>query len=329
MLSRDPTTGLGIRWRLHRIDPTTGRDILHRDVGGWLSAVHWSQHSFVVLEQRQPAPHAVVTAYRDGDLRPRWTKDLAKQPGQAELFSADRITERSEPKRPGLALDRPRFRDVGSGLIAIWAGRRTAFIDSASGKLIMMPHCSRLVDDGSRLWCNETDGASAYSYAGKQLSRVRGPRLAFPNLDPNANPIADRAQPVFIDGDGEAVAVDPTNGKVGAVYTPPGRGSAFGLTTLPATYTVGKYTFLIGEAGTLLVDPERHQVIWRNPTIKISDLPIPRGDDQMLIGDYDLDLVDLKTGVSTETVRSGTSYTVAIGERIAGVGQYELNLVRI
>lgn len=61
----------------------------------------------------------------------------------------------------GLALDRRRFREVGSGLIAVWAGQRTAFIDIAGGKLIMMPHCSRLVDDGSRLWCNETDGASA------------------------------------------------------------------------------------------------------------------------------------------------------------------------
>lgn len=167
------------------------------------------------------------------------------------------------------------------------------------------------------------------SYAGKQLFRVRGPRLAFPNLDPNADLAADRAQPVFIDSDGAAVAVDPTSGKVGAVYTPPGRGSAFGLTTLPATYTVGKYTFLTGEAGTLLVDPERHRVVWRHPTIKISDLPILHGDDQVLIGDSDHDLVDLTSGVNIETIKSGTSYTQALGERIARVGQDGLSLLRI
>lgn len=329
VLNRDPTTGLGIRWRLHLIDPGTGRDVVARDVRGWLTAVHGTGHSFVVLEQRQPSPHAVVTAYRDGDLRPLWTEDLAKQPGQKELFSADRITERSEPKRPGLALDRPRFREVGSGLLAIWAGQRTAFIDVASGKLIMMPHCSRLVDDGSRLWCNETDGASAYSYAGRRLFRVRGPRLAFPNLDPNADPGPDRSQPVFIDSDGAGVAVDPTSGKVGAVYTPPGRGSAFGLTTLPATYSVGTYTFLIGEAGTLLLDPERHRVIWRNPTITTSDLPMLHGDDEVLLGAYQLDAVDLISGVGLETISTGTSYTVALGDRIAGADENGISLLRI
>lgn len=51
VLSRDPTTKLGIRWRLHRIDPTTGQDTAGRTVDGWLTAVHWTRGVFVVLEQ--------------------------------------------------------------------------------------------------------------------------------------------------------------------------------------------------------------------------------------------------------------------------------------
>lgn len=185
----------------------------------------------------------MVTAYGEADLGRRWTQDLTAQPCQVELFSKGRITERTEPERPGLALDRPRFRDVGSGLLSIWAGQRTAFIDVADGGLVMMPHCSRLVDDGSRLWCNEADGASAYSCAGRKLFRVRGPRLAFPNLDLHAASGLDRGQPVFIKDDGQAVAVDAVNNKIGVAYTPPGRGSAFGLTILPAAYTAGSTRF--------------------------------------------------------------------------------------
>ena len=316
VVTRDPATGLGTRWQLHLLDPATGRDRATRDVDGWFTAVHWSGRAFVALEQRQPAPHAVVRGFAVSDLHDLWTVDLAGRPGQEEMFSEDRIVQRPEPDRPGLALDRPRIRDVGDGLLGVWAGQRTAFVDPADGRLVMMPHCSRLVDDGARLWCNEVDGATAYSYAGRRLVRVHGPRLAFPD-DDGVGVDTDRA--VFLDEDGAAVSVDVSTGKVGAPFTPPGRGSAFGVVTMPQEETAGGHSYLVGEAGAMLLDDRADRVVWRNPDVKVSDVPIPRGD-QVLVGAGRLTLVDLATGASRSDVRVDGLYAVEVGGRVAAVG---------
>jgi PQQ-like domain len=325
VLQRDPATGLGTRWRLHVLDPATGQDRATRDIEGWLTAVHWTGRAFVVLEQRQPAPHAVLRGFAATDLHPLWTRDLAHEPGQEEMFSEDRIIGRPEPERSGLALDRPRLRDVGHGLVAVWAGQRTAFVDPADGRLVMMPHCSRLVDDGSRLWCNEVDGVSGYSYAGRPTVRVRGPRLAFPGDDGVG---VDRNRPVFLDEDGAGVAVDPKTGAVGAAYTPPGRGSAFGETTMPSAETVGDRTFLIGEAGVMLLEPKKDGVVWRNPAITYSDAPIVLGDKVLLPSGRGSPLVDLATGATVSEASLEALFTVAVGDRIVGEGSEGISLLR-
>lgn len=323
VVRRDPATGLGTRWRLHVLDPATGADRTARDVDGWFSAVHWSGPAFVALEQRQPAPHAVVRGFSTSDLHELWSVDLVRRPGQADLFTENRVVLRPEPERPGLALDRPRLRDVGDGLMAVWAGLRTAFVDPADGRLVMMPHCSRLVDDGRRLWCNEVDGVTGYSYAGRQLVRVHGPRLAFPDDDGVG---LDRNRPVFLDDDGAAVAVDEETGTVGKPWTPPGRGSAFGTTTMPSTETAGGRTYLVGGAGAMLLDDREDRVRWRNPDITVADVPIPRGSE-VLIGASRLTRVDLATGTARGEVRTDGLYTVAVGDRVAGVGPEIISLV--
>ena len=325
VLERDPATGLGTRWRLHRLDLTTGQDRATRDVDGWFTAVHWSGTAFVALEQREPSPHAVVRGFATSDLHELWSVDLAREPGQEEMFSENRIVDRPEPERPGLALDRPRLRDVGHGLVAVWAGQRTAFVDPADGRLVMMPHCSRLVDDGSRLWCNEVDGATGYSYAGRPLVRVHGPRLAFPGDDGIG---VDHNRAVFLDDDGAAVSVDPETGRVGPPWTPPGRDSAFGLTTMPSAETAGKHTFVVGGAGTMLLDERQDRVVWRLPEVKGSDVPVLRGD-KALIGEGDLTLVDLATGRVDSQVRTDGLFTVGIGDRVAGVGPDSISLVQL
>lgn len=324
VLQRDAATGLGTRWRLHVLDPATGQDRATRDIDGWLTAVHWTGSAFVALEQRQPAPHAVLRGFAAADLHPLWTRDLAREPGQEEMFSENRIIGRTEPDRPGLALDRPRLRDVGHGLVAVWAGQRTAFVDPADGRLVMMPHCSRLVDDGSRLWCNEVDGVSGYSYAGSPTVRVRGPRLAFPGDDGVG---VDRNRPVFLDEDGAGVAVNPKTGAVGAPYTPPGRGSAFGETTMPSAETVGDRTFLIGEAGSMLLDPKEDGILWRNPVITYSDAPIVLGDKVLLPGGRRSPVVDLATGVTVSQAGLGSLFTLAVRDRIAGEGPEGISLL--
>lgn len=325
VLDRDPATGLGTRWRLHQLDPATGEDLRTRDVDAWVSAVHWTGTSFVLLEQRQPSPHAVLRAFAGDDLRPLWDTDLRSEPRHDELFSENRIVRREEPERPGLALDRPRLRDVGDGLVAVWAGQSTAFLDASDGRLVMFPHCSRLVDDRKRLWCNETDGASAYSYAGAKLFRIKGPRLAFPNDDGVG---IDRTRPVFIDDRGAGVSVNTSKGTVGRAYTPPGSGSAFGEVTMPSASTVGDHTFLVGKAGTMLLDPDADDVAWTNPDITLTDLPILLGD-RVLLGTSRLDAVELTTGRATGRVRIDATYVVQVGKRLAATGPDRLALVRV
>jgi outer membrane protein assembly factor BamB len=325
VLARDHATGLGTRWRLHLLDPGSGRDQATRDVDGWFTAVHWTGRVLVALEQREPAPHAVLRGFALTDLHELWSRDLASEPGQDEMFTENRVILRPEPERPGDVLDRPRLRDVGDGLVGVWAGQRTAFVDPGDGRLVLMPHCSRLVDDGTRLWCNEVDGATAYSYAGREVVRVRGPRLAFPGDDGVG---VDRNRPFFLDETGAGVAVDVTTGKVGEAYTPPGRGSAFGQPTEPSAETVGKRTFLIGEAGTMLVDPRQARVVWRVPAVVVGDAPIVVGDTA-LIGSYRRTVVDLATGTTKKEVRIDGLYAVAVGDQVAGVGPDSISLVRM
>lgn len=316
ILERDPATRAGKRWRLHLIDPADGHDRLTVDRDGWFTALHRSGSTIVAVEQRQPAPHAVLRGFGADDLRPRWSRDLLKVPGHDELFSADRIINRYDPAGNGMILDRPRFRDVGNGLLALWSGTRAAVIRPGDGSLIMMPHCSRLVDDGHRLWCNEVDGATSYSYAGKRLHRVTGPRLAFPDDDGIGT---DRNRPVFIDAGGAPVAVDLRTGTVGKRYSVPGAGSAFGMQTMPSAETVDGHTFLVGEGGAMLVDPHRDKIIWRNRYVRLTDPPLIIGDS-VLMGTGDLDVLDLRSGRRTAHVETEGTYVIKIGDRIAGVG---------
>jgi hypothetical protein len=335
LLDRDPATGLGRRWRLHLLDPRSGESRRSREVTGWISALHRSGDTLIILEQREPAPHAVLRGFDLATLQPRWELDLRQRPGHAAMFSEDRIIARKDPSRDGVVLDRPRFRDVGygpaaeqtggDGLVALWAGQRTAFVQPRSGTLIMMPQCSRLVDDGRRLWCNEPDGAASYSYAGKLLRRIDGPRLAFPRDDGVG---VDRNRPVFTDDDGAPVAVDLDTGKVGRPYSVPGAGSVWGMTTMPTIHSVGGHTLLVGKGGAMLVDPAADKINWLIPDITLSDPPILiKGE--LLLGNYIFDIVDLRTGKRVATAKTEGLYTVAIGDRIAGVGPELLCLQQI
>lgn len=334
VIDRDPRSGSGRRWLLQRLDPKTGEVIRRLEVDGWFSALHRSGDTVIALEQREPGPHAVLRGFDPQTLKQRWIRDLKDEPGQDEMFSENKVTNRKLPNQD-LVLDRPRFRDVGprtghgdeagTGLVALWAGGRTAFVQPQTGKLVMMPHCSRLVDDGKRLWCNEVAGAASYSYRGKLRHRIKGPRLAFPDDDGIG---VDRNRPVFIDDAGAPISVDRESGTVAGAYAAPGAGSVWGMKTTPSVESVGRYTFLIGGAGTMLVDPREDKIIWTNPSITNSDQPILRGREVMF-GNSNWDIVDLRTGKRRATFEAEGLYTVSIGDRIAGVGPEEICLQRL
>ncbi|WP_040282513.1 PQQ-binding-like beta-propeller repeat protein [Tessaracoccus massiliensis] len=172
--------GQGTGWTLHLLSPETGETTVSAEYGGWVAGIAVDQDHLILLEQRLPAPHAVVTGF-DGELNQAWQLDLSGVEGHDGLFSENRVWVRAERFPEGPALDRPRFRRVGDGLSALWIGTRTVFIDAATGELKGMPFCSRLVDDGSRLWCNDGPVAMAYDYDLRFVTRTeRGVRLAFP-----------------------------------------------------------------------------------------------------------------------------------------------------
>ncbi len=323
VLDRDPASGTGRQWRLQLLDPRTGETRRSSDVAGWFNVLHRAGDTVIILEQREPAPHAVLRGFDLATLQPRWQLDLSKQPGHDTMFSENRIIARKDPDHDDVVMDRPRLRDVGygasaeetgnSGLVALWAGLRTAFVQPRSGKLIMMPRCSRVVDDGRRIWCNEADGAASYSYAGKPLRRVVGPRLAFPGDDGDG---VDRNRPVFLDEIGTPISVDLDTGKVGKPYRTPA-GSE--LPTTMSTETVGDATVLGGDAGTALVHPTEDKIIWHSPYARFSS-SATLIKNELMVGFYRLDIVDFRTGERVATVRPEGLYQVTFGDRLAGVG---------
>ncbi|MFC7406764.1 hypothetical protein [Georgenia alba] len=337
VLERDQATGIGTRWRLHLLDPATGEDRATADVDAWASAVHVIDDTLVVLEEREPNPHAVVRGFST-ELEQVWSRDLSKQEGHDEMFSRNRIIGRDGAgvDRDGVVLDRPRFREVGQdgGTLAIWAGSRTAFLDPANGELVMMPHCSRLVDDGERLWCNEGNGVVAYSYRGERLHEVRTIRLLFPDTDGNGD--TDVTRPVFADDDGRIFSVDLDTGQVNGPFQDLGTGSAFGMPVAPAAGTSQGHTFVSGENGIVLLAPDADEVIWHNRDVDLTDPPIvrttPDGDVRdVLVGSFDTRALSMDTGqaVGPEINQPYGIYTGAVGDEIVGRGPEVLALLDV
>lgn len=329
-LQRDRATDLGTRWRLHLLDPATGQDARTADVEAWASAVHVAGETLMVLEEREPSPHAVVSGFT-AQLEPRWSLDLVGREHHDDLFSDDRIIGRPGPgvERDGPIMDRTRFRDVGprGRTVAIWAGMATAFVDPASGELLGLPWCSRLVDDGERLWCNEPDGAVAYSYGLDELHRVERIRLLFPGTDGGA--ATDVTRPVFADEDGRVFSVDRGTGHVNGPFADLGTGSAFGQTIEPSVSTSKGHTFISGENGLALLTPGSDELAWFNREVDNVDAPIVREDD-LLAGTFEFRLLSLSDGRERHVLRQPYGiYTVPVGEEIAGVGLDELALLDI
>ena len=326
-LERDRKTELGVRWRLHRLDPKTGKDQAEQDIDAWVTAVHLSGDTLVVLEQRRPAPHAVVSGYDATTLRQKWTVDLSEEDGHRDLFSPNRIIDRPEPKELNdLALDRPRFSDLNSGLVAIYAGQRTVFLKADSGKLVMMPHCTRPTDDGERIWCNTSLSAVAYSYRGKRLYPAEGVRLAAHDQDKRGK---DIRRPVFINKSGELFSVDLSSGEVLGRYAGMGTTDTWAGTLDPSAATVGDHTFIGGDEGIGLLDPEADKLVWTNDRVDVREVPILH-EDQVWFPDFGLTALRLRDGVAEwETEQLPGLYVLSVDGRVVGVGPEVVAVVEV
>lgn len=320
--AHDPASGLGTKWRVSLLDANTGREVRGIDFDGWLTMVHADGDRILLVEQRQPAPHAVLTVL-DASLKQVSQLDLKDQPQHDGMFSDNRIIVRNQPIPEGPALDRPRIRKVADGLTALWVGQTTAFLDLNKGTLIGMPRCSRLVDDGARLWCNDGPLATAYSYTLEKLAQTElNTRLAFPYRDPRGGDVTD---PVFLKSDGKAVRVDPKTGETIGPLADTRNGSAFGLVTSPNVTYVDGLTLVSDSSNVFAVDAKTGELFWQRERSGIRPDALAWDDGLLLIGD-DLRQVDPKTGRERSPAyrQPFGLYTLAAGAVLVGYGPDEI-----
>ncbi len=305
------------RWHLALLDPATGAERHSADWTGWLTLLHVDGARVLLVEQRQPAPHAVLTVL-DDTLQQRAQFDLRDQSQHDGMFSNNRIHLRTLPIPAGPALDRPRIRSVADGLTALWVGQAAAFVDLDRATLVGVPRCSRLVDDGKRLWCNQGNLAAALSYALKPLYETDlGTRLAFPDRDPRAGDVTD---PVFLRSDGAAVRVDLTTGRTAGPLVNTRNGSAFGMVTSPqVAYSDG--LTLVWDSSTLFaVRARTGELLWQSANPGSID-DVYAWDGRLLLTGYQLRVLDPATGTVVRTYRQSSGlYTHVVGEVLVGGG---------
>lgn len=316
-IATDPVTGLGTRWRLALLDPITGEERRGVDWDGWLTLVHVDGERIMLVEQRMPAPHAVLTGL-NAKLAKTWAIDLSDQAQHEGLFSDNRIYQRKLPIPKGPALDRPRLRKIADGLTALWSGRTTAFIDPARGRLVGMPRCSRLVDDGERLWCNQGGVAAALSYQLKPLYQTAlNTRLAFPNPDRRFGDVSD---PIFLESDGKAVRVDLTNGKTVGALVDTRNGSVWRVVTSPQTsYTKG-LTLISDSTRSFAVNARTGDLLWQRDDLRRTGDALD-WNGKLLLLDSDVWLLNRETGDTQSSYRQSYGlYTQLLGEVLIGIG---------
>ena len=317
----DPATGLGTSWRLLLVDPATGAERQAADFAGWLTLLHVQGDRALLVEQRQPAPDAALTVL-DAGLKQLWHQDLREQSQHDGMFSDNRIYTRSLPIPAGPALDRPRIRTVADGLTALWVGQTTAFVDLAEPALVGMPRCSRLVDDGKRLWCNQGDLAAALSYRIKPLYETDlGTRLAFPDRDPRAGDVTD---PVFLTAQGKAVRVDLATGRTIGPLVDTRNGSAFGLVTSPQSAFVAGVT-LIGDSEMMFaVNARTGAVHWQRDDLRTPN-DVLEWHGRVMLAESNLFVLDPASGRTVSSYRQTHGlYTQALGDVLIGTGPDEL-----
>lgn len=219
---------------------------------------------------------------------------------------------------------------AGGGVTALWIGGSTAFVEPASGRLLGLQACSRLVDDGERLWCNNPAGTTAFGYDLAELFPVeQGVRLMFPERDPQAT--TDVTHPVFMDGQGRAVAVDAASGLVKGTLAPTQTGEAFGMTTYPSSWTVGELSFVTDGASLYLIDPAAGRLVWRTTNLRPSGIDaLTRLDGELWSLGWTNHRLDLATGQITTSVRRKEGiYSDVVAGRLTAVGLEELGVIRL
>ncbi|MFC7406765.1 hypothetical protein [Georgenia alba] len=318
----DTGTGEGSRWRLHLIDPETGEDRATAEIDGWVSAVHVTAGTIVLLEQPEMEESVRLRGFAP-DLTEAWTLDLAGRDGVSRFFpSADDSRSSPSPVRPtrwtGPMLERISLDGFGpdGGVLAAGAGAGAALVDVTSGDLLALPACVTLADDGERLWCNRGGRhfeVSSWTYAGEREVQAEHVEM-----------ISARARPVFADRDGHLVTVDAETGEVGPAYGEP-VDSAWAYTTASDRETYTLVTTAFDGSGLALLGPDADEVVWRTddlPELSTAFPPYVHDGRIVLGGGEDLLLLSPETGEVVESHQVPAAQTLPVGDGIAGVSSY-------
>lgn len=320
---RDASTDTVSRWRVQLIDPATGKVRRSAEVDAYATIVAVADGRILLLEQRPPAPHALITALTP-ELKRAFQLDLGAEKLALDMFSDNRITVRHNSPPDGPALDRPRVRTVADGLTALWVGGATAFVDVGKGRLVGLEHCSRLVDDGARLWCNQPDHSQAFDYLLKPGPRTeRGIRLAFPDTDPRD---PDVSPAMFMDAGGRLMKVDPETGRTEGVLLGTATGQAFGLTIYPDVQSSGGVLLVSDREVSASVDAASGSLLWRRNPLKSGQ--VLRFGDRLVVGDFNLEVWDVASGATVAAYRNPGGYELAaFGDQLLSVGGDDIALL--
>lgn len=295
----DSATGLGTQWRLELLDPATGQPTAQRTVDGWFTQLEVVDGRLVVLEQRQPAPQAVVRSFA-ADLTPLGTTSLADRPNHRLMFSTNRQIVRGDLTVPkGPALDRVRVSTAGRWL-AVTAGA-TAFLDPATGRVAAMPVCSRVAVEGARIWCNEPLRARAYgSDIAPGMATQDDVRLGFVRGD-GRSPAAPA--PFFLNAEGQVVRVEAgTGGTLGiALATEPASSFAG---QVPVRAHVSDGLVFVAADGLVGLDAASFAPRWGQVGIRHLDGLVARPDGSAVVTDLNqVFVLDPATGTVSRTTR--------------------------
>ncbi|MEL4503451.1 hypothetical protein AAEX63_00760 [Luteococcus sp. H138] len=303
----DETTGLPTRWRLQLVDPASGKVTASTTVDGWFTMAAVQSDRFILVEQAQPAPKLVVHAFT-ASLAPAWRTDLSVHPLHAGFFSGNRFVTRHDLTVPkGLALEKVRLRQVDQ-MLALWGTRHMAFLDLTNGKVRGVLACSRLVDDGVRIWCNEQGRAAAYSRDLKPLFRTApGVRLAHPRVDRRHG---DRSVPVFVNQHGQVVGVNRAMGKTQGVIADTSAHSTVADALEPIAVQAGGSIFIDDASGVIGLDQSGTKAVWAVQDYVTLEV-LSHGKQALLSDQQVLDVVDPVTGAVSARFKDLPGYTIA------------------
>ncbi|MGO1172683.1 MAG: outer membrane protein assembly factor BamB family protein [Actinomycetaceae bacterium] len=316
--------GLGTDWDLQLVDPATGSPTSTSRIAGHLTSIYVHEGAVVLLDQPDGGTDVVLRGLDAADLSPLWETGLGAEVSDGMLAGDSRIITRGIGERGGAMLDRPRWRPVDEGHLALSAGLRTAVVDVGTGELQMSPLCTRFVTDGATMWCNE-DGAGmrAYDRTGAELWVDPTNRMAaMSSLDPD-----DHLTPLVLDPEYRVLDYDLATGRPDSVLLDPGSSDTFVGPLRPSGLVVGEHTVVRGDDALVLLGPDRTGVVGEIASENYPDGLLEDEGGLVVVGDQLTEVDPATAGVLEDRRIARAERVEQVGDLLVTVGLDGLGLL--